>query len=143
MNTGAGIAVLELYLEGKCQMNDQEYFDLYTQMLFNDPGFEPIDIPYEQLPGESEEEAIFRWLLDNGILYLVNGAVFIDAVVAEAYDPNLLKFLEALAMAEVQKTLDELENKGLVASSINAEGDLIYFLTPNGKGIAESINENN
>lgn len=124
-------------------MEIQGYFELYIQILISDPEFRNIEINCEPLPGETEEEALFKWLLENEIIYLIEGSIFVNEEKAFQYDPNLLKFLEALIRAEAQYTIDSLEEKGLVASSVNSNGEIVYFLTSTGQEVAKAINENN
>jgi len=124
-------------------MQEQEYFDAYIGMLALDADFAPIEIPIDILPGEDEGEAIFKWLIDNNIIYLEEGVIFINEKEAKEYDPNLFKYLQAMSIAESQQALDSLEKQGLVLSSVNSSGEIVYFLTDQGKEIAEIINENN
>jgi hypothetical protein len=124
-------------------MQEQEYFDTYIGMLALDEDFAPIEIPIDILPGEDEGEEIFKWLIDNNIIYLEEGVIFINEKEAKEYDPNLFKYLQAMSIAESQQALDSLEKQGLVSSSVNSSGEIVYFLTDQGKEIAETINENN
>lgn len=124
-------------------MQEQEYFDTYLGMLALDADFAPIEIPIDLLPGEDEGEAIYEWLINNNIIYLQGDMIFINEEVAKTYDPNLFKFLQAMSIAESQQALDSLEERGLVSSSINSDGEIVYFLTVEGGRVAEIINENN
>lgn len=124
-------------------MQEQEYFDTYLGMLALDADFAPIEIPIDLLPGGDEGEAIYEWLISNNIIYLQGDMIFINEEVAKTYDPNLFKFLQAMSIAESQQALDSLEERGLVSSSINSDGEIVYFLTVEGDRVAEIINENN
>jgi len=105
-----------------------------------DDDFHKITLPIEPLPGEDSEEAMIRWFIEKGILIPVGEkGVLIDEEKANAFDPNLGKVLHAMILAETDTALNQLEQEGLIYSSVDENGELIYFLTDAGKQYQESL----
>lgn len=107
-------------------MNQEEYNELYEKALALDDDFEPVQLDYDILPGETRGQAQTRCLTDLGILIPVVGGYLIDSDAAAKYDPNLLKVLEALAMAETLAALDKQVEEGKLILTVNDEGYIVY-----------------
>lgn len=119
-------------------MDAELYREMMLRQLRADESFEPVAIPVDPLPGEDEEAAAERWLYEQGILYGKEGMVFIDRERAEDYDPNLYRALRVIFEPEMLATLDALEEKGLINSSITESGELVYNVTEEGKSYLEN-----
>lgn len=122
-------------------MNYEEYAELFTRALMLDDDFHQIQIPVVPLEGETDHEAMYRWLFDQGIYYEENDVVKIDRELAEAFDPFLLKILDTQHMAMVSADIDSLEEKGYVYSSVDEDGNIVYGLTELGKAMVELAEE--
>lgn len=123
--------------DGNYKLTDDEtkdLYDLYIEALKLDDDFDTITVPVEPLPGEEPQDTLMRWMLDVEILIpLENDGLWIDRAKAEAFDPNLLRFFDALQNAELDTIMGELEEAGYVYSTVDAEGNLVYLLTEAGE----------
>jgi len=119
--------------------NTEDYYDLYVGALKLDKDFSTIELPTEPLPGEDPEDAMIRWLIEEGIFIPVGDSFKVNEEKAEAFDPNLAKVLRAMIQAEVETQMRELEQQGLIFSSVNKDGEMIYGLTDAGEQYATEI----
>lgn len=97
-----------------------------------DDDFHAIEIPIEPEPGEEMGDTVARYLLEQGVLTEDEDGYRVDLEKAEALNPNIKKFLETILLAETDYYLSKLEEEGLIYSSVDGEGNIIYNLTEAG-----------
>lgn len=115
-------------------MKYEEYQELYTSMLKLDPEFAPVDIPIDPLPGEQWGDTVLRFMVQEGMIVIEGGEFFMadpDKIIA--HDPNLMKVLDVIYRAYAMANLDELEEMGLMYTTVNEAGEIIYELTEQGR----------
>lgn len=114
--------------------------DLYREMMIrdlnNDETFEPVQIPVDPFPGETDDEAAERWMRDEGILYDKDGMTFVDKEKAVAFDPNLFRALRIIFEPELLEALDALEEMGLIVSGMEND-EMVYKVTEDGSRYLE------
>ncbi len=123
--------------------NREDYENLYLQALMLDDDFEAPIIPLDIREGEDSGEAFARYLVDLGILTEVEEGYHIDYEKADAYNPNLSKFLATIAQAEADYYLNSLEEQGYIYSSVDENtGEIIYGATEKGKAYMDDAEDN-
>lgn len=115
-------------------MNYEEYRDLYDAVLDLDEDFETIVLPIDLQPGETTEEGIIRYMLENDLIEEDDDEWrIIDRERFNAFNPNLLKLLDSRIKANLMAEMDSLIEMGLAFMSADENGDIIYELTEEGK----------
>lgn len=113
--------------------------EIYFDALNLDEDF-VLRIPIDPLPGEAEEDTAFRYFKQEGILIGDDDDnLFVDFARADEVDSNISKFFEASRQAEFSTTLDQLETDGLIFSSVDEQGNIVYILTDEGKKYVENM----
>ena len=115
-------------------MNRQEYQELFIDELANDKDFQRIQVPVDALPGESEIEAWFRWMEEQGLVDIdeYGSLMVIDREAIRAVDPNMLKILDAFIKADTYARLDMMEEAGLIYTSVDDDGNIVRIVTATG-----------
>lgn len=121
-------------------MNYDEYQKIYADALRLDKDFETVVLPVEVESGETPDEAFMRFLIDRGFLEVLGKDYWRikDRDKIEEFNPNLLKFLDAIVMASKHAEMDELIKMGLAFMTADAEGNIVYEFTEAGKGYLEN-----
>lgn len=116
-------------------MNHEEYQKLYADALRLDNEFETIVLPVEVQEGETPDEAFMRFLVSEGLIETQGEDKWRipDREKIRNYNPNLLKFLDAIVMASVHAEMDELIEAGFVFMTADEEGNIVYELTEEGR----------
>lgn len=124
-------------------MSDFDWSEFHLAQLREDPNFN-IDVPIEPLPGEDEANTFFRYLREQNV---ISGDdednLQVDWERAEELDPNIARFLMACQLGDVDNILHDLEQEGLLYSSVNDNGELIWGLTEKGKAEVENLHSEN
>jgi hypothetical protein len=94
----------------------------------------------EILPGEQPGDAFLRYVKNLGLIEIVNDNISVNREKMQEFSPALLEFFDIMSAAEVQESLGNLEELGLVQSSVNDQGEMIYFLTEQGASLARTMN---
>jgi hypothetical protein len=115
-------------------MNFDEYREIYDALLDMDEDFETVVLPIELEPGETQEEGIIRFLLDEDLIEEHEEEwVIKDRDRFRIEYPNLLKLLDSRIKANLMAEMDELIEMGYAFMSADEDGDIIYELTDVGK----------
>ena len=115
-------------------MTFEEYRDLYLQVLQLDQDFEPVTLPIEVEEGETQTEALLRFLVEQDFIELDNDVCRIpDRGRIEEFNPSLLKLLDAVIMASAHAELDALQDEGFVYMTADSDGNICYELTEIGR----------
>jgi hypothetical protein len=102
-----------------------------------------LDIPVDPLPGESLEDASFRYFREQGILVGDDeDNLMVNFARANEIDPNIAKFFAAGQQAEFATVIDQLELDGWIYSSVDSEGRLVYGITEEGKRHLDNTKDN-
>lgn len=119
-------------------MNYEDYRNMYNQVLKLDKEFDTVILPVEVEPGESEDDAFIRFLIESDFIESRGDQWRIkDRKKIEAFNPNLLKVLDAMIMATVRAEMDELIDLGFVFMTADEEGNIVYHLTEAGEKYVE------
>lgn len=113
-------------------MNRDEWEEVYFGALQMDPDYVPPVIPIDYDEEDDWAEAVTTYLIEQGVWTEVEGGFLTDFTRAEELDPNLKKFLEALALAEQHYCLSELEDDGYIYSTVDENGEIVYGITDAG-----------
>jgi len=120
-------------------MKSEEYQEIYADFLRLDPDFKPIVIPIDPLPGEEWEDTLLRFLIAEEMVTVHGNAIYLsDRDKIERYDPNLLKVLDIIFKSNAQAELDALEEEGMVYTTVNDDGEIVYELTALGRETLEN-----
>lgn len=106
--------------------------ELYLDLLANDPDFK-MQIPVDLLPGETEADAAVRYFREVGILSGDGDDMLVDLDLAEELDPNYRKFFESLVRAQLNSTIDWLEDQGYIYTAVSETGEVEYVITETGQ----------
>lgn len=111
-------------------MDRQEYQEILLDVLSHEEGFKRIEVPVEVEPGESDQEAWFRWMIDQHMIdFDEHGTLFIvDKEKIKNFDPNMLKILNALIKADTYARLDMMEDAGILYTSVDPDGNIIRVI---------------
>lgn len=113
--------------------------EIYSDELALDPNFN-IEIPIDRMPGEEAEDWMLRYFYEAGILTGDDPEnLLINWKLAASIDENYVRLFEAMQKAKVQETLDELEDDGLVYTSVDKQGNIVKGLTKEGKRYAKQL----
>lgn len=124
-------------------MSDFDWSELHIQDLREDPDFD-IKIPIDPLPGEEDEDTFFRYLRLEGILTGEDeDDLFVDYERANEVDPNIARFLMACQLGDIDNVLHDLEEQGLLYSTIDNDGEFVWGLTEKGKQSVEDLHSEN
>lgn len=119
------------------------WVDLYLQLLGMDSDFKII-VPLDLMPGEEEGELLIRYCKQEGVLSGNDPEkLVINWERAAELDENLVKFFKAMNEAETLSVLQNLEEDGLIYSTVDKHGNMIYGLTSEGKEYVKSMPEDN
>ena len=115
-------------------MNYEEYRELLDEALSLDKEFSTVILPIELQPGESQEDGIIRYLLENDLIE-ENGRDWKikDRDKMREFNANLLKLLDTRIMASLMAEMDSLIEMGFVFMTADEHGNIIYELTEEGK----------
>jgi hypothetical protein len=116
-------------------MKYEEYQKIYAAALLLDDDFETIKLPIEVKDGETQDEALLNFLLEQGFIETKGKDLWRikDRSKIEEYNPNLLKFLDTIIMSTIYSELDEQIDAGLVYMTVDEDGNILYELTEKGK----------
>jgi hypothetical protein len=108
-----------------------------------DEDFELI-VPIDPKPGEDEGDVLIRYCKEQGILTGDDpDNLLINWDRAAELDENFVKFFKVLNEADTLFVLQNLEDDGLVYSTVDKTGNIVYGLTPEGKQHVEELSEDN
>ena len=117
-----------------------KWSEIYLGQLKLDPNFNLV-IPIDPLPGESEEDTIVRYFLQQGVFFIKdNGTFGTNAARAKELDANIYKLIKAFEAAEFADNMEILEQDGYVHLTLDSDGELRYALTPEGAKYLEKLN---
>ncbi len=107
-----------------------EYFQAYMTMARMDPDFETFSFQYTQEPSETEEEAVERWLDEQGCYIWSEDSqrIVVNYDRAHEIHPSLAIMLKMREDAIIQASLDELMEAGILEGSVDEDGDAVYAL---------------
>jgi hypothetical protein len=116
-------------------MKYEEYQKIYAAALLLDDDFETIKLPIEVKDGETQDEALLNFLVEQGFIETKGKDLWRikDRSKIEEYNPNLLKFLDTIIMSTIYSELDEQIDAGLVYMTVDEDGNILYELTEKGK----------
>ena len=118
-------------------MKYQDYQEIYAEALRLDEDFDIVFLPVELQENEPPEDAFLRFLTEQKLIEMNEDRWrIVDRDRVKAYNPSLLKMLDAITMATKRAELDEMEEKGLLFMTADDEGNIIYKRTE--KGLAEA-----
>ena len=120
-------------------MKYEDYRTMYNEALRLDEGFSTVVLPVEVQPGETEDDAFIRFLVNSDFIEMRKNQWRIkDREKIESYDPNLLKILDSMIMATIRSEMDQLIELGFVYMTADEEGNIVYDLTEAGKEYLEN-----
>ena len=90
-------------------MNYEDYRSMYNQALLLDEEFETVVLPVEIQDGESEDDALFRFLISKEFIERKGDKWRVkNKEEIEKYDPNLLKVIDSMIMSSIRSDIDEM-----------------------------------
>jgi hypothetical protein len=105
-----------------------------------DPDFKLV-IPIDPLPGETEEDTIIRYFVQEGVFVVREPGIYdTDVERAKELDINIYKLIQAFKAAEFAETLEMLEQDGYAYTTVDSDGNIQYGLTPEGTRYLEELN---